>query len=49
MLQGRNRPAESGPLVTDEAMIDQDCINASCQPIIEFRARFISISWNPSP
>jgi 3-oxoacid CoA-transferase B subunit len=35
MLQGEIGLLKSGPLVTDEAMIDQDCINASCQPIIE--------------
>ena len=35
MLQGEIGLLKSGPLVTDEAMIDQDCVNASCQPIIE--------------
>ncbi len=35
MLQGEIGLLKSGPLVTDESMIDQDCINASCQPIIE--------------
>ena len=35
MLQGEIGLLKSGPLVTDEAMIDQDCINASCQPVIE--------------
>jgi 3-oxoacid CoA-transferase subunit B len=35
MLQGEIGLMKSGPLVTDEAMIDQDCINASCQPVIE--------------
>ena len=35
MLQGEIGLLKSGPLVTDEAMNDQDCINASCQPIIE--------------
>jgi 3-oxoacid CoA-transferase B subunit len=35
MLQGEIGLLKSGPLVTDEAMVDQDCINASCQPIIE--------------
>jgi 3-oxoacid CoA-transferase subunit B len=35
MLQGEIGLLKSGPLVTDEEMINQDCINASCQPIIE--------------
>jgi len=39
MLPGRDRYAQSGPLVTDEEMINQDCINASCQAVIEIPGR----------
>jgi 3-oxoacid CoA-transferase B subunit len=35
MLQAEIGMLKSGPLVTDEEMINQDCINASCQPVIE--------------
>ena len=35
MLQAEIGMLKSGPLVTDEADINQDCINASCQGVIE--------------
>jgi len=35
ILQAEIGMLKSGPLVTDEALIDQDCINASCQAVIE--------------
>jgi 3-oxoacid CoA-transferase B subunit len=35
MLQGEIGLLKSGPLVTDEEMINQHCINASCQAVIE--------------
>jgi len=41
ILQAEIGMLNCGPIATDEA-IDQDCINASCQPITELPDRVIS-------